>query len=242
MWDTLLINGTDIATTNRIVQVRDGFYEGPEARGGLLTLPGKDGETNVDQPFGPTVFSIGLFVQGSSFTTLNDEYRTLRQLCAAGRTVTLTKQTAYTAGNETYTATAKLIRVTPNRLSPIAMKAVVEFSVLDGLWYATPLTVSTGTVSVAGDVRTQRMTVTLAGSGTNPTLTNSTNGWALTYTGSTATSTVIDTEAMTAFQGATNVSQNLSWTKLFPFRLDPGSNTLTCSSGTASIAYSPAYL
>ena len=243
IYDTVLIDSTDVQTSTRVIDNRDGSYLGPEGRGDLLTYPGRDGNTNTDQPFGPFVFPFGVLLTGSSFTGLNDEYRLLRQLCKPGRTVTLTKRMAYTAGNEAYTATAKLLRITPNRRSPVTMRALVEFTVLDGLWYGSSATVSTGSVSVLGDVRTQRMVVTLSGAGTGAhTLTNSTNGWALTYTGSVATAVDIDVLAQTATQGASDVSGNLTWTRAMPFRLDPGTNSLSLSAGSASIAYYPAYL
>jgi hypothetical protein len=213
-------------------------------RGSLIEFPTKDGSTDADQPFGSSVLGIGLMVQGGSseVTGFNDQYRTLKRLCKPGRTVTLTKELSYTTGNESYTQTAKLRSLSPQQQSPADYKVLVEFTLLDGLWFGSAVTIGAGTSTVTGDVRTRRMTVTISGGSSPKTVTNSTNGWALTYTGSTATAVVIDVENMTATQGASDVSGNLSWTRDFPMQLEAGSNTLAISSGTLSIAYQPAFL
>lgn len=244
MTDTILVDGVDVASAARIVKVWEGVHVGAEQRGELLTYPGRDGQVDVDQPFDATVLSLGLIVRGGSgeVTGFNDQYRTLRRLCKPGKTVTLTKQLSYSTGNEEYTATGKLLRITPGQLTPADYRAVVEFLNLDGLWYGAPTAIGTGAVTVAGDVRTQRMTITLTGAGSSKTLTNTTNGWSLTYAGTTASSVVIDVEAMTATQGGVDKSSLLSWTKGMPMRLEPGANTLTISAGAAAISYRPAFL
>jgi hypothetical protein len=244
MTDTIKVDGTDLQTAARVLQVWEGVHQTPALRGSLIEFPTKDGSTDADQPFGSSVLGIGLMVQGGSseVTGFNDQYRTLKRLCKPGRTVTLTKELSYTTGNESYTQTAKLRSLSPQQQSPADYKVLVEFTLLDGLWFGSAVTIGAGTSTVTGDVRTRRMTVTISGGSSPKTVTNSTNGWALTYTGSTATAVVIDVENMTATQGASDVSGNLSWTRDFPMQLEAGSNTLAISSGTLSIAYQPAFL
>lgn len=243
MTDTIKVDGTDVQTAARILQVWEDVHSTPDLRGSLIEFPTRDGSINVDQPFSSKILGIGLLVRGGApdVTGFNDQYRTLRRLCKPGRTVTLTKELSYSTGNEVYTQLAKLRSLSPKQETPADYRVLVEFTLLDGLWFGSAVVIAAGTSTVTGDVRTRRMTITLS-AGTNPTVTNSTNGYALTYTGSTATAVVIDVENMTATQGASDVSGNLTWTKDFPMQLEAGSNTLAISSGTLSVSYQPAFL
>jgi hypothetical protein len=247
-WDTVLVDGTDILTATRFETDHEGYYAFPNQRGELLTYPGIDGETNVDQPFGPTVFPMHLVLLGADQIAANDEMRTLRRLCKPGRTVTLTKRMAYSTGNESLTATGKLKTMLSSEAGDgTAFLVAVEFSILSGVWYGTPVTTSTLTtgsnsVTGSGDTRTQRMTITLTG-GTDPHLLNAVGGHSVAFSGSMGSPVVIDVEAGTAMQGATDVSQYLTWSKVAFFRINAGVQTITLTGGgTASISYSPAYL
>lgn len=245
MANTILIDGTDIATTARIVKQWEGVHDTATLRGNLVTYPGADGETDTDQPFGPTILGLGLVLLGSTITTFNDQYQTLRRLCRPGGTVTLTKQLDLTAGTQSYTATCKLRRCTPSQLSPSAYAVALEFSVLDGVWHGSQVTqaISNGsnTPSISGELRTKRMTITLTG-GTTPTLTNSTTGHSLHFNGTMSAPVIIDVENGTATRSSADVSEALTWTKLSPFALLPGTNTIVLAGGgSASIAYYPAY-
>lgn len=118
-----------------------------------------------------------------------------------------------------------------------ACTTVLDFKLLNGYLYGTSdVTItSPGTVTVTGDARTAHLVVTMAAG----TLTNTTTGAVLTYSGSGTA--VIDVLNWTASNGA-DVSGDVSWPAAghdLWFDLDPGSNVLT---GTASIAYRPAYL
>jgi phage-related protein len=240
--DTLLIDGTDISTTARILAGDSDWLASPDLKGSLALFPAADGEVNSDQPFAPFSFPVRLQIIAATPTALNDEYRTLKRLCKVGQTITLTKRVQFGTGQEDYTATAKLIQITPSPETGRSMRVALQFSILDGLWYGPiPAAIGTGVVAVDGDVRTQRLSIALSG-GTNPTLTNSTNGWSMTYTGSTATTVTVSVLAMTASQAGVDVSHNLSWNKTYPFRLNAGANTLAISSGSAAITYRPAFL
>lgn len=242
--DTLLIDGTDLAAAARIVQVWEGVHVTPGNRGSGLVIPDRDGMVDFDRPFGANTLSLGLLLRGSSDVTgFNDAYRTLRRLVKPGRQVTLTRRQSFTTGTEDHTAAARYLDgLNPTLLTPADGKMVLNFTILDGLWYGASQSIGTGAVTVLGDVRTHRMTVTLTGSGSTTVLSNSANGMTFTYTGSKSTAVVIDVEAMTATQGVTDVSANLSWNGIFPFRLEPGAQTLSVSTGSAAISYRPAYL
>jgi hypothetical protein len=157
----------------------------------------------------------------------------------------LTRRLSYTAGNEEHTCLARYASgLDPTLSSAMADgRLVLIMKNLWGLWYGAAVTIGTGTSSVTGDVRTRKMTVTFTG-GTNPALTNSTTGEVLTWTGTVGgTPVVVDVQAMTATQGATDVSDKLSWSGTYLMTLRAGSNTLSLAGGgSVSVAYSPAYL
>lgn len=246
--DTILIDGTDLATTGRIVQQWEGVHTTPASRGSGQTLDGRDGVLDdTDRPFEPGILSLGLMLRGSSDVTgFNDAYRTLKRLVKPGSKVTLTRRLSFTTGNEDHTAQARYVSgLEPTMVTPADGKMVLIFSILDGLWYgpAATFTVASSGMephSLAGDVRTRRMTITLSGSGTSTNLVGPAGS--LHYEGSKSTPVIIDVEAMTATQGGVDVSANLTWTGAFPFTLQAGYQLLLLSTGSASITYQPAYL
>lgn len=243
-WETVLIDGVDISLAGvRIIEVWDGAHEVPGERGGPVPYPGRDGATDTDGAFDPYPLRLGLRLEGSSLLTgFNDVHRALKQLCKVGRVVTLTRRLSYSTGQESHTALGRYLSgLGPTLPTPAKGKLMLAFNVLDGVWHGPSATLGTGAITALGDVRTHRMTITLSG-GTNPQLTNSGTGHSMTYTGSTSTPVVVDVEAMTATQGGADVSANLSWSRAMPFRLNPGSQNVSVSSGSASISYQPAYL
>lgn len=240
---SFLVNGTDLEVAGvRFMEVIEGAHDTPLSRGDLPVYPGRDGARDVDQPFEASILSLGLVVNGGTRQGFNDAYRTLRRLVKPGKTVTLTRNLSYTTGAESHTAAAKFAGLTPAQIAPGVFRMVLKFLILDGVWYGPAETIGAGTVTVKGDVRTQRMTITLPGGVAGPTVTNSTNGYAFTFSGTLATPTDIDNETAQAIRGGIDVSDALTWTKTLPFRLEAGSNTITITSGTVSIEYRPAYL
>jgi hypothetical protein len=243
---TVLVDGTDLATATRFEEDRDGYYAIPQLRGERPVFPGVDGDTDIEQDYATLVFPQHLVLHNASVAEANDEFRTLKKLCKPGQTVTLTKRTTFTGGDEDVTATAKLRDIQRSRINPVTARCVIEWDILDGVWYGATDTRSlsnglNSVLGVLGDVRTKRMTITLTG-GTTPTLTNFTLGYALTYSGSMSSPVTIDVLAGTATQSSTDVSQYLSWTKAVPFALRPGTNSIgLTSSGSGSITYYPAF-
>ena len=255
MTDTYLIGGVDIRSSVRNLSSLEGLYTPPDLVGSDVTLAGVDGEVEVkDRTFAAGILTLQLVLLGADITTRSDAIRDLTRLLRPGRTVTITRQRTYTTGAESHTALCRytsgleptMVGVTHAKLAPI-------LKVLGGVWDggSTSLgTFSTGTTSssaVLGDTRTRKVTLTFSGatSGT-VTLTNNTNGYAVSYTGATNTTPVIiDGAARTATQGGTDVSANLAWTKYQPFQLDEGVNSLTVSGGagtrTVAVTYLPAY-
>lgn len=250
-WDTTLIDGTDLATIAGISGDPYGsVFEVMSPRGDLPTFPGVDGMPDLtDRPAAAKLVTYDLTMRGSSLTKQNDSWRALQALCKPYKQVTLTRRVSLTAGNESHTSEAILQRMVPAYQGPYVTRAVVEFLLLRGMWFgaSTNIASASGVVAVLGTARTERMTITLSAGATSPVVTNGANGFSLTYAAAVPSDgVVIDVEARTAINpvpsGDVDVSKNLSWNKRAPFRLEPGNNALTTSSGTASIDYQPAYL
>lgn len=255
-YDTLLVEGTDLSTLVCLEFPYEWPYIAPDQRGEFPTYPGIDGAANVDQPYGPLVLPVPMSLapddfcedgatEEEQFANANLRYRTLRRLCRPGQLITLKRRMSYPGGNEEHTARARMTSSTPSRQALQVMRAVVEFTLLE-LWYgpAVAIAVAAGTHTIDGDTRTHRMTITFA-AGAARTLTNTTNGYWVSYDATVPTGgVIIDVEARTAraLTGGADLSSHLHWAKTHPMRLDEGSNTLTLSAGAASISYQPAYL
>lgn len=246
MYGTYLIDGTDIRIAGqRLLRDVDGLYAMGGLRGDDLIVTDADGASWLDErPFDPFTLPLPLTLRGGTEAGFNDLLRTLRRLVKPDQTVTLTRRLAFGSGNEDHTALARYESGLPPQMAPGIVEADLTLSLkqLDGIWYGSTTTITTGTVTVLGDVRTHRMTVTFTG-GTNPTLTNTTTGDSLTWTGTVGgTPIVVDNEAFTALQGASDVSGALDWSRTYPMTLRAGSNVLAVTGGgTVSIDYKPAY-
>lgn len=240
--DTLLIDGTDLQTTARIIQVWGGVHTFPEQRGGGFIIPGRHGMVDsIDRPFAANVMQVGLMLRGGApdVTGFNNQLRTLTQLVKPGRTVTLTRRLSYGTGNEDHTTTARCLPFVPDMASPADGRVMLEFLLLDALWYGAQVSFTRGASSAAtilGDAVTRRITITTTGAGT---LTNSTTGTVVTVTGATALNVEAHTATGAGITGVTATGDKLgAW-----FTLAPGSNTIGwAGSGTTTIAYSPAYV
>lgn len=246
MYDTFLIDGTDLRSLGvRYIETWDGFLDNAPLRGGNPIIPFADGEARVDKPFEAYTMGMTLVLLGAGRQAFNDAHRALKRLVKPGQTVTLSRLIAYATGNETHTTTAEYLSgLGPSMTGLDVGRLTVNMRILDGLWYGPAVTIGAGTSSITGDVRTRRALITVS-AGTDPTVTNSTNSYAFTVSGSTATPVVVDVENMSASTGGVDCSDRLTWAagaKTWPMQLDPGSNTLTISSGTLSVAYQPAYL
>jgi hypothetical protein len=239
------VGGTDLELAGvRLMEVIEGAHAIPASRGDLPVFDGIDGVTDAEQPFEANTLSFGLLVNGGTRVGLNDALRTLRRLVKPGSTVTMTRELTYTSGTETHTATAKFAGLDHSQWTPSVYRVVLRMLILDGVWYGSAVTqaIANGnnTVTGVGDVRTHKMVITLTG-GTTPTLFNS--GYWVHFSGPMTSPVVIDTEAGTATQGATDVSEFLTWNQINIFQVKSGSHIIALTGGgSASISYEPAFL
>lgn len=241
MYETLQVDGIDLATVVTCITSLSGIYTVGNVRGSNIQIPGVDGELWLDRPYDTNTIELGLVLAGSTTTEFNDSYRVLKTLIRPGKKLQLVRKLSYTTGDELQVASGEYAGgLNPGMSLMRYGRVTVSFKIHDGLWYAPASDCFTTNVpaTVEGETRTHRMTVTMPYNGT---LTNSSNGHTLTMAvvGSTA-NVDIDVESMTAMQGATDVSYAMSWNSRLPMRLEPGVNTFTGS--TATICYWAAYL
>jgi hypothetical protein len=256
LWDTLLVNGTDLITMGCVAAPYEFPYNGAPQRGDLAQYAGIDGVEYDDLPYDAGLLPVTVSlspscsgVSGNSWTSLNDAFRALRILCRPDRPSVLVRQMEFSSGQESHTANAKLLDIVTARPVSQVLKCLVEFDLLDGCWFggsqAIPAFSVSGAPVVKGDVRTMRITATLSAGAVSPTVANTTNGYSFTYVGTVpaggVTVDVLNRRA-TTITGSINVSNNLRWAKKHPFRMEPGANSITVSSGTVAFSYYPAYL
>lgn len=231
---TAKVDGTDLATTGVAVIWAGSMFDALDPAFESISFAGADVSETSDGNIRPTTWTVTCRVTGTGFDDAWSKIRALRRRTKPGRDVTLTR---YMPGGESDTLVSQL--ATARRVGDTvvwtdgAPQAVVatDFTLLSP-WHpstATSIASASGSVSVDGDIRTEKMTITFSAAAT---LTNSTNGAWLTVTGAGDVD-VEDFWESTVLAG---------FNRARPFRLEPGSNTLVLSAGTASIDYYPAYL
>lgn len=250
--DTLLIDGAELPHVT-LEWPYEWPYQGNPESGDVVVYPGIDGGvSSSDRAYPPKILSVPVSIDDETdcgpypMASANLRWQDVVSACKPARNVTLTRRMTLPGAtvtdppvNQDVTSVARYSGMVVARPVVEASQAVIEFMLLEGVWYGDPITIGTGAVTVEGTTRTHRMTITLAG-GTNQVLTNTTNGWSLSYSGASGAGVVIDVKEMTVTGDS---AENLQWTRRLPFRLDPGANTLSLTGGgTASITYHPAYL
>lgn len=245
-----LADGGDLAAAGcSLNHDGNGLWDSPTEEIGTPISPGFDSALDTGSRFPPYTRSVMYTVRGTGFASVWAGVLALRRRCKPGKSVTLTQVVPDPEGSAANVNLATVARRQTDRvswLSDIAAVVDIDWLITGGPFYGSSVNIASaaGTTSVKGDVRTRRMTITLA-AGAARTVTNTTNGFALTFSATVPTGGVlVDVEARTAhaITGGSDLSASLTWTKVHPFQLDAGSNTITVSAGTASIDYQPAYL
>lgn len=254
---TIKINGTSLHGIGHVEQVWEGVLGAPELFGSAIHAPLRPGALHIPQVIGPREFGVGMLLHGDysdDEAGHNNHWRTLARLVwSPTHPLFIERVIAIGTGTETQECSGQYI----DGLAPeysyarVISKVALRFLNLDGYWYGQSNSVgivsagSGTTLNMPGDAETRRMTITLSGGGSGvQTLTNSTNGCVLSYTGGTNPDVDIDVFAFTAEQGGVNVMKNVTHGgDVFWMRLEPGINALTLSgSGTATVRARAAYL
>jgi len=246
---TVKVDGTDLATTGVQVTWEGSLFAAIDDVFDTLSFPGSDESDVTAGSARPTTWTVRCRVSGTDLDDAWVKVHALRRRSKPGKKVQLTR---YMAGGESGSVVSLLAygrrlgdTIAWNDQNDAQAVLAIDYTLL-GFWYpstATTIASAAGTQTIDGDVRTRRMTITLA-AGAARTVTNTTNGYWFTFGTTIPTGGVlIDVEARTAtaITAGTDMSAYLSWGKFHPMQLEPGSNVITVSAVSAAIDYKPAY-
>lgn len=244
MYETLIVDGTDLATVVSCLESLDGLYQVGTPRGDNAVIPGVDGETYVDKPYGTQVVEFGVDLQGATTADFNESFRELKRLIRPGKQLSLERHLSYPGGDEVHVASGEWASGLNATVSLMRFgRTTFSLKIHDGLWYnQTSFTqpyANTTNVTINGETRTHRISLTMDA---GHFVTNSTTGHTLSNNLAGGSGTVtVDVITMTATQGGIDVSASLSWNKRYPFQLVPGSNIISTDTA-GNITYTEAYL
>jgi hypothetical protein len=245
MSGALLFSGTDLASLC-IVEDLSEFWSSSDVRGDLSTYAGVPGASPQRRPMSNQVRSGQVsVVDADTLAQAEDAVAAVKAALRVNRAQTLTRRKVTGAGNLDATQTAIVRTVAERWLNNNTCTLLLGVELCDGYWLGASEAIgAVGAVTVKGDLPTRLVTVTLAAGAVDPVVTNATNGYTFRYIGTVPAGGVsVDVAARraTGITGSVDLSANLRWSKSDPFQLDPGANTLTISSGSASFTYYPAY-
>lgn len=256
---TYTYNGTDLSTLGNITVI-DGYLDIPERRGSNIVMPFRNGAVFVDKYFDVRSLVFGIAVLGTSLSDLETKMKAIQSLFSERdrKTLSITYEDA----------TVKTAQVTVNKPLQVARvqslaRIVVEFEMCEPFFrLSTAIADNTTTIDASphamtvnnpGTVEERDPTIILTGPLTNVTITNSTVGCSLTYTGAidaghTVTIGTSNGEYYATHSVSGNVIGNITHAgspALMVFY--PGDNTLSITStvtttGTVKASFYAPYL
>lgn len=139
MTDTLLVDGTDLTTAKRRIQLWDDALSGPVLRGENIVIPYAVGELLTTKVTDARDFTVGLVVVGTSISDLNSELATLYALLPGGTVGTAVDTscvlTLKRTGQADKTCNAEYVGgVSPQYLRPSYARLTLRFRLVDG-WF-----------------------------------------------------------------------------------------------------------
>lgn len=226
-----------------------GLWPGLAEEIGVVTADGMSGGEISGGLVRPFTLSTMYAVRGDTHDAVWAGIVALRRRCKPGRTVTLTRQMPDPDGtdaNTSHTATARRQTDRVQWLGATEATIDIDWLISEGGWRGASTSIgAVGAVTVNGDASTRWITSTLAPGAVNPVVTNMGNGYTFRYIGTVPAGGVlvdVATRHATRLSDSANVSTLLRWSQDAVFQFDPGAQTLTISSGSASFTYYPAYL
>ncbi len=260
---TFEFGGTALTTFGRVTLIDD-YLDMADRRGDNITIPYRNGSVFVQKYYDERKMTFGIAVIAATATALETAFDTMRVLFSP-RTQQVLKMTLADASVRNANATVdSSMRV--ERKSPTVALVTVEFTLTTPFFRGANLIADNTTIIDAsphamtvtntGNVEERDPTITIDGPFSSITLTNSTNGAILTYTGAigAAENVVIGTNSTGEFYatlsaGSVNVIGNVTHSgssALMP--INTGANTLAITSaggdntGTVKISFYPPYL
>lgn len=256
---TFTFAGTDLSTLGNITLIND-YLDLPERRGGNITIPHRHGTTYATKFYDERTLSFGIAVIESTHAALETKMDTIRALFSS--TVAQTLSITY----EDVTTKTALVSVDKalqvSRTATMA-RIVVEMTMCEP-FFRLSAAIADNTVTIdanpkamtvtnPGTVEERDATIILTGPLSNTVITNSTNGCALTYTGTIASPRVVTISTVNGeFVATTDLGANVignithsGSSALMPFNI--GANVLsiadaTHTTGTVKVTFHAPYL
>jgi hypothetical protein len=262
MSTTFKFGSTTLASIGKVTLINE-YLDMPARRGENITLPYRHGTVYVPKYYDQRKMTFGIAVVAASETALETALDSARALFAVRTTQTLEMTKADTT-KRTALATVDA-PIDAQRFAPGIARIVVEFTLCSSYWrgenaiadntLAIDASPKAMTVTNTGSVEEREATIIIHGAFTSITITNSTNGAVLTYTGVISTSETVTIGTLngefyaTLSTGAANVIGGLTHSgssALLP--LEVGANTLAITStgkdanSTVKITFYPPFL
>ena len=263
MTTSYTFGGTALTAIGKVTLINDNL-DIAERRGGNIEIPFRHGATFSQKFYGERSITFGIAMTAATATAMETLFDTLHALIAP-RTEQTLAMTMEDASVRNISATVnKPLNV--NRITNTLARVTIQFDCSFPFWISNTL-ISDNTLAInaspkamtvtnTGKVEERNPTITIHGAFTSITITNSTNGAVLTYTGAISTSETV-TIGMTAAgeyyatlsTGSTNVIGNVTHSgssALFPVNV--GANTLAITNAgrdgnsTVRVSFYPPFL
>lgn len=259
---TFTYNGTDLSTLGNITLI-DGYLDLPERRGENQVIPYRHGSTFVTKFYDERIIVFGIAVLGTSLSDLETKMKAIQTLFSERdrKTLSITYEDS----------TIKTAQVTVDKALQVSRtqslaRIVVEFTMCEPFFRLSTIiadntiTINSSpkamTVANPGTVEERDPTIVIDGPFSSMTITNSTTGAVLTYTGAIGTAETVTIATATTGEytailstGSANVIGNVTHSGascLMNFY--PGNNTLAITSaggdnsGSVKVSFFAPYL
>lgn len=255
--------GTDLSTFGKVTVI-EGFLDFPDRRGTNQIIPFQHGTMHAGKYFDERKISLGMAITGTSAADLEETMDDLRALIAprTQQTLQVTRDDATVLNADAIVDSSIMFERITNTLAKIVLVFSLPrpFFRLDTAIADNTTTINTSpkamTVTNPGTIEEREPIITLTGPLQNTTITNTTVGVSMTYTGTIAGGEVVtistnsygEFTATSTAGGGTNVIGNISHNGAAALMvLDVGSNTLsitdsTATTGTVKVSFHAPYL
>ena len=229
--------GTALTDFGKIT-ILDDYLDLPAKRGNNQTIPFRDGTIFTQKYFEERTVLMGIAINTTSATTLESTFDSMRKLFGRRTEATLTATMEDSTTRSALASVNKPLQV--GRKSANVALAVIEFDMCTPYFRSGTViadnttTINAGTVAMnvinTGTAQERDPIITMVGPLNNPVITNSTNGYSLTYAGTIAGTLVIQTTSgeYVAANGTANVIGNLTHSGgACMMAFEPGTNVMS---------------
>jgi hypothetical protein len=260
---TYKFGGTALTTFGKVTLINDNL-DIADRRGSNLVIPFSDGELFVPKFYGARTITFGIAMTAASATALEALFDTLHTLISP-RTEQTLEMTLEDASVRNISATVNK-RIDVNRITNTLARITIQFDCASPFWRLSTAIADNSTVinsspkamtvTNPGSVYEASPAIVIHGAFTAITITNSTNGASLTYTGAIGTAETVTIGVLnkeyyaTLSTGSASVIGNVSHSggKGMLFPINAGANTLAITStgrdanSTVKITFNAPYL